>query len=198
MVSFSHLAFSIVTSCSLSLSLAYCHLSFSIMARMNTVEWIPSSTGSVLKIYSLSQKSYETLSEYHGSVLALIKANNVNFKRWWSNLWWNCQKVVAALLCILKLSFCCWRFFCFSSLRDLTQTSLWRGMQPYLFAFVMTRAEPRSWSALAINGLVKIIHAQKSWQDISLTSTRTRNEIQHNLTTHWSLHYSVNYILSKL
>lgn len=119
MVSFSHLAFSIVTSCSLSMSLAFCHLSFSKTNRMHT-EYIPSSTGSVL-IYSLSQKSYETLlSEYHGSVLALIKANNVNFKRWWSNVWWNCQKVVAALRCILKLSFCFWRFFCFSSLRDLT------------------------------------------------------------------------------
>lgn len=92
----------------LSLFLPFCHLSFSI----THTECILSSTGSVLKIYSLSQKSYETLlSEYRGSVLALIKANNVNFKRWWSNVWWNCQKVVAALLCVLKLSFSCWRFF---------------------------------------------------------------------------------------
>lgn len=114
----------IFRSLSLSLFLPFCRLSFSITDRMHT-EYILSSTGSVLKIYSLSQKSYETLlSEYHGSVLALIKANNVNFKRWWSNVWWNCQKVVAALLCVLKLSFSCWRFFfffpSFSSLRDLT------------------------------------------------------------------------------
>lgn len=124
MVSFSHFAFSMVTFSlsllyyfpfslylSFSLFLPFCRLSFSITDRMHT-ECILSSTGSVLKIYSLSQKSYETLlSEYHGSVLALIKANNVNFKRWWSNVWWNCQKVVAALLCVLKLSFSGWRFF---------------------------------------------------------------------------------------
>lgn len=90
----------------------FCRLSFSITDHMHT-ECIPSSTGSVLKIYSLSQKSYETLlSEYHGSVLALIKANNVNFKRWWSMY----DETVRKLLwcyCVLKLSFCCWRIIIF-------------------------------------------------------------------------------------
>lgn len=66
-----------------------------------------------------------------------------------------CLKIIILLL---EIFFFFFFFFGFSSLRDLTDILVER-IAAIFVCFEMTRIEPRSWNALAINGLFKIIHA---------------------------------------